>query len=381
MSCNIMATMCVSSKSFLSSNSNHAQTRNISLPTPSFSPPPEVLQRYILQSKKQVSPDTCLLKFSIPSISSNRTTLGLDDSLPTCIKVTMPKGTTHYKNKRDENTDSLVNITVVTSRDISKSYSPISHPSKKYGFDLLVKEYPYREGGGVAAFLCSLSPKNCKAHIEENYSNDNKTSQQSSSSILASLKSPRIIHGSPQIYNRWTHVGLIAGGTGIAPLFQIATMLLKDMEEDRDKSSRPDIVKTKDVSLLFINRKKEDILLKQEIDKMVEIYGQYRFRVTYSLTGEDFDDSIDENDDYYFERGRGSLEMLRKALPPPSNHNGNGGGTMIFVCGTDEFVNFWSGPVIRGPPKADGSKGPKIQGPLLGLLKNAGYDETNVFKY
>ena len=36
--------------------------------------------------------------------------------------------------------------------------------------------------------------------------------------------------------------------------------------------------------------------------------------------------------------------MIRFALPPPTGD----GSTMIFVCGTDGFVETWGGPVRRG---------------------------------
>ena len=53
----------------------------------------------------------------------------------------------------------------------------------------------------------------------------------------------------------------------------------------------------------------------------------------------------------------------------------------VFVCGRDGFVESWAGPTARAPRKADGSKGAKIQGPLLGLLAAAGYDASEVYKY
>ena len=71
------------------------------------------------------------------------------------------------------------------------------------------------------------------------------------------------------------------------------------------------------------------------------------------------------------------LGMISQALPPPTND----GTTMVLVCGTDGFVETWAGPIARGPRLADGSKGPKVQGPLLGLLAAAGYDASEVFKY
>ena len=85
-------------------------------------------------------------------------------------------------------------------------------------------------------------------------------------------------------------------------------------------------------------------------------------------------------DDWEGFRGRGSIDMARQALPPPSSTT-DGRKTMVFVCGTDGFRDMWAGPIARAPPLADGSKGPKIQGPLLGILKDAGYDASDVFKY
>ena len=76
-------------------------------------------------------------------------------------------------------------------------------------------------------------------------------------------------------------------------------------------------------------------------------------------------------------RGRGDAAMVAAALPPPTGD----GKTMVLVCGTDGFVSTWGGPVGRAPKKANGSKGDKIQGPLLGLLAEAGYAAEEVFKY
>ena len=205
------------------------------------------------------------------------------------------------------------------------------------------------------------------------------------------------MHGSPLVCRRWRRVGLVAGETGTAPLFQIAGMLLDDPGGY-----------TREVGLLFVNRREEDILLRDEIEDMVEESGG-RFRVTYSITGGSDSSSVDagidtdaageldahnrdatdyqqntatarckQTKDTKFEYIRGSTDIIQKALPPPHNKDGT---TMVLVCGTDGFVDWWSGPVARGPPKEDGTKGAKIQGPLLGLLRDAGYDESEVFKY
>lgn len=123
--------------------------------------------------------------------------------------------------------------------------------------------------------------------------------------------------------------------------------------------------------LLSVNRNEDDILMRKEIDQMAAANPD-RFFVNYSLTG------ANVRSDWKGYRGRGTLDMAKNALPQPSSGEKT---TMIFVCGTDGFRDMWAGPIARAPPLPDGSKGPKIQGPLQGLLKDAGYHESDVFKY
>jgi len=272
-------------------------------------------QTFTLLQKLPKSPDSFLLRFAL---TPGRRWLGDDPMLPTCIKV--------LANGTDEEGDSMA---------LEKSYSPVSHPATEAAIELLVKTYEPRPGGGVGAYLCGLA-------VGE--------------TMRATLKSKRMMHGDASVSRRWANVGLLAGGTGIAPLLQIVRILLDDAE-DRTR-----------MKVLAINRREEDILMRDELDRLAVMHPD-RLEITYSLTS--------PSDSWAGPTGRGSVTMARAALPPPTAD----GQTMILVCGTDGFVASWAGPVIRGPKKADGSKGPKIQGPLLGLLAEAGYDASEVFKY
>lgn len=60
-------------------------------------------------------------------------------------------------------------------------------------------------GGGVGAHICGLKPGD---------------------DLAVKVKPPRVVHGKPQVVNRWTELGLIGGGTGVAPFVQMASMLL-----------------------------------------------------------------------------------------------------------------------------------------------------------
>lgn len=288
-------------------------------------------QQYKLLRKTQLSPDSYLLRYQLPSEDA---ILGHDPAIPTCIKVDFTNGT---NAKTGEYPHTL-----------SKSYSPVSHPNTEGYFDLIVKSYPDQPGGGVGRYICNMEPGEM---------------------VTGTLKADRIMHGSPYVEGRWKHVGLVAGGTGIAPLLQLARILL---ESERDRETQ--------VHLLFVNRHDHDILGKTEIDRMAQDEYPDRFHVFYALTNGT--DNGEGSESYL--SGRGDVEMARLALPPPSSSSSSStadSDTMIFVCGKDGFVAHWGGPVTRAPPPPGAKKGPKIQGPLLGVLAEAGYTADQVFKY
>ena len=285
-----------------------------------------LLYYYTLTSKRRLSPNSYLLRYALPN---GRKHLCEDLTLPTCIKILYPDGT---DEKAGNNT-----------RSLEKSYSPVSHPGVEGYMDLIVKSYPPRAGGGVGDYLCNMK-------VGE--------------TIRGTVKGKRIMHGSAAVLGRWTNIGLVAGGTGIAPLLQVARIVLESQDPDDTSTT---------VHLLFINCTEQDILAREEIEDLASQHRE-RFHVTHSLTSPNNSVSTTPWKGYI---GRGSVAMVSAALPPPTND----GKTMILVCGTDGFVASWAGPVGRAPKNPDGRKGAKIQGPLLGLLEEAGYTAEEVFKY
>merc|ERR1719362_494674 len=167
------------------------------------------------------------------------------------------------------------------------------------------------------------------------------------------------MHGDPGVTRRWAQLGLVAGGTGIAPLMQIVRIILDDPADCTH------------IRLLFINRYEDDILMRDDLEQLARKHPD-RFIVNYSLTGK-----ITSPTGWTGYTGRGSLAMIAEALPRPTND----GATMVLVCGTDGFVDTWGGAVSRGPKGPKGEKGKKIQGPLTGLLADAGFNASEVYKY
>jgi len=139
-------------------------------------------------------------------------------------------------------------------------------------------------------------------------------------------------------------IGMIAGGTGITPMLQVIHKILSNPEDKTE------------IRLIFANVTKEDILLKDRIDGWTKAHPN--FKVYYTL---------DKPPAQGWKEGKGfvSAEMVKKFIPAPSNE------TLVMVCGPDAMVKMVAG-----------AKTPDYkQGELAGVLKDLGYNETNVFKF
>lgn len=74
--------------------------------------------------------------------------------------------------------------------------------------------------------------------------------------------------------NEFSHVGLIGGGSGITPLYQVLTYALRDPDN------------TTKFTLLFGNVSEKDILLKEELDRLKKKYPN-NFDVVYFVDKSD----------------------------------------------------------------------------------------------
>jgi cytochrome-b5 reductase len=151
----------------------------------------------------------------------------------------------------------------------------------------------------------------------------------------------------PWSANKHNHIALIAGGTGITPMYQLTRAIFNNPETDQTK-----------VTLVFGNVSEQDILLKKEFEDLENTYPQ-RFRAFYVIDSppKDWTGGVS---------GHITEEMLKQVLPEPKSEN-----IKVFVCGPPGLYKAISGT----------KKSPQDQGELEGYLKNLGYSKDQVYKF
>jgi cytochrome-b5 reductase len=214
----------------------------------------------------------------------------------------------------------VAKFTDADGKDVARPYTPISSTSTKGHFELLVKKYPK---GRMGNHLFSMQPG------EE---------------LL--IKGP--FEKFTYKPNMWKHVGMIAGGTGIAPMYQVIRGIL---ENPKDKTN---------ISLIFANNQRRDILLANELVEMQKIYTNFNMYLTLLEVPHRWLGGI----------GYVNEAMISTFMPKPGEKN-----TKILVCGPPPMLQAVSGDKLFEAGK------PPQQGALGGLLRNLGYKEDQVFKY
>eukprot|EP01012_Entosiphon_sulcatum_P057472 TRINITY_DN81243_c0_g1_i1.p1 TRINITY_DN81243_c0_g1~~TRINITY_DN81243_c0_g1_i1.p1 ORF type:complete len:291 (-),score=66.29 TRINITY_DN81243_c0_g1_i1:58-903(-) len=174
---------------------------------------------------------------------------------------------------------SLSTVDPSNGKEVLRSYTPTSSNDDKGHFDLVVKIYPQ---GIMGQHLVKL---NLGDSIQ--------------------VRGPK---------GRYTYIpgvdsalGMLAGGSGITPMFQIMTEIAKHHSTDKTK-----------VSLLYGNVTKDDIILRNELDELVRVDPQ-QFNVYHVLN----------NPPEGWEQGSGfiTIEHMKQYLPAPSPT------TRILLCG------------------------------------------------
>ncbi|KAH6664330.1 nitrate reductase [Plectosphaerella plurivora] len=182
---------------------------------------PNEFQEFELKEKTVISHNVAIYRFSLPTPNS---ILGLPIGQHISIGAELPQpdGTT---------------------KEIVRSYTPISGDHQPGYFDLLIKSYPT---GNISKHMASLGVGQ-----------------------TLRVKGPK----GAFVYtpNMVRHFGMIAGGTGITPMLQVVRAIIRGRAAG-DKT---------EVDLIFANVTPQDILLKEDLDALAK--EDAGFRVHYVL--------------------------------------------------------------------------------------------------
>ncbi|XP_062026225.1 nitrate reductase [NADH]-like [Rosa rugosa] len=184
-----------------------------------------------------------------------------------------------------------------------RAYTPTSSIDEVGYFDLVVKVYfknvhpRFPNGGLMSQYLDSLpigsalDVKGPLGHIE--YTG----------------KGNFLVHGKPKFAKK---LAMIAGGTGITPIYQVAQAILKDPEDDTE------------MHVVYANRTEEDILLREELDGWAKEHE--RFNVWYVVSN--------GKEGWEYSVGYITESILREHVPDGSDDS------LALVCGPPPMIQF-----------------------------------------
>ncbi|XP_066914157.1 NADH-cytochrome b5 reductase 3-like [Clytia hemisphaerica] len=192
---------------------------------------------------------------------------------------------------------------------VIRPYTPVTSDDELGYFDLVIKVYfknvhpKFPEGGKMSQHLESMEIGDT---IDVRGPSGHYTYKgQGVFEVEENRKEKKIM--------RCKKIGMIAGGTGITPMLQVVNDILKHPEDKTE------------VSLLFANQTEEDILLREEIEGMVE-ENPGRLHVWYTL------DRAQEN--WSYSSGFVNEEMMKEHLPKSDEHS------VILMCGPPPMIKF-----------------------------------------
>ena len=137
-------------------------------------------------------------------------------------------------------------------------------------------------------------------------------------------------------------IGMVAGGTGITPMLQIASELLRTGYKG-------------DIRLIYANVSPKDIMLKDRVQSLAASHSNFKVHYLVDKSEKGWTGGV----------GYVTAEVLKAEMPAPSDEN------LILVCGPPPMMKAVSGDKVS----------PKDQGQLSGLLKGLGYTKSNVYKF
>jgi cytochrome-b5 reductase len=198
-------------------------------------------------------------------------------------------------------------------KEVVRPYTPIEQKSNE--ITLLIKTYP---NGNLSKYFDNLKVGDA-----------------------VDLKGP--IPKIPITANMKKEIVMLAGGTGVTPMLQVAKKILAD---PTDKTQ---------VTLVFANNTEQDILLKEQLTDLQTKHENFSVRHVIWKP----------SDKWRGLSGTINADIIKRFVPAPSKDS------LVIVCGPPPFMQAISGEKTKDYQ----------QGDVTGLLKEHGYTSENVFKF
>ncbi len=191
----------------------------------------------------------------------------------------------------------------INDRIVMRAYTPVSSDKERGSFTLCVKIYfsgvhpKFPEGGKLSQYLDSLSIGDeieCKGplgHFEYRG------------------RGCYVLNGNEKFAKS---IGLICGGTGLTPAYQVLSAVANDPADETE------------VYLLYANKSEDDILMRNKLDEMAEAHSN--IHVWYTL------DAPPEG--WSYSSGFVNEQMLSEHIPKPNT------SSIIGMCGPKPMIDF-----------------------------------------
>ncbi|KAK3372731.1 hypothetical protein B0H63DRAFT_527559 [Podospora didyma] len=190
---------------------------------------------------------------------------------------------------------------MINGKNVARSYTPVSNNTDLGRIELVIKVYEqglmtkHLEAMRVGESIEIRGPKGAMQYLPNQYAK---------------------------------HIGMIAGGTGITPMFQLIRAICDDEEDNTT------------INLLYANNTEEDILLRSELDGYVEqCPGNFQVHYVLAKPGPNWTGSS----------GFISADLIKERLPLVADE------TKVLLCGPPPMVNAMSKTLVAQGFKAPGA--------------------------
>lgn len=240
-----------------------------------------------LLEKIPISPDTYNFRFGLPSADH---VLGLPTGQHVVIYAT------------------------IAGEPVKRKYTPVTSDEDRGHFDLVIKVYRsgvndrFPDGGKMTQHVDNMEIGDI---IPVSGPIGRMTYRGNGSFTMVNKKTKE------KRTSSYRKVGMIAGGSGIAPMLQLIEAIIRDPD---DKTI---------MNLLFANQTEKDILLRDRLDHLANHYPE-RLKVWYTL------DRADK--EWQYSVGFVNSDMISQYLPPAADD------TLILICGPPAMIKLACNP-------------------------------------